>query len=457
MFGVLVSSCHFHINSRSQNIERYEPIVVSAKAATQADVERKLFENLQNQVRSRLPGCSTLIVDEMLENIRLNAHTFFSYSPSDKNQWLGTEFVDTRVLTNNLIDEVRKEYDLHRQQIDKSEKLIADGSDGYEALRLALSSLRGLAEIEKKIELIKALNHQDQTFVPTPTKDELIQKITNWIAELRIKTTFGDDQRVLSGQVLWMPIGIQAYWLHNGIDIPLPGLPIRFYSPGEEEKPIATDNANALGIASANIHYVPTPTSKLFAGIDGQKIFSDIHLPPNTPKLLDLQKRLEAISTNFVWHVQADNVSRILLSINQNLSNQTPPEDQTDAIKELINILEDNGYYIQVSHELLDATKQFAIKQLATRFKNQADYIVVGQIDSEIKTIAEGLVFAITRGKIQVVNLSTESILITIEDISQGAGQDAYSAELRSIANFFQRAKPDLIKTLKTAVTSSAP
>jgi hypothetical protein len=450
LFGFLFTACHHYFSSKSDRMQRYEPIISTAKANTEDQAEQNALVILKEQVQERLKRSSKKVLALAMELVRRNVHMSVACSSSGKNRCVATAQVDMKSVIDDQVDQTLKEYHLYLQQLDKAEKLLVDGSDGYGALNLTLASFYNLSEIEKKMEMIKAFDPQRQLFVVTPTGDELAQHILDWISNLEIKTTFGNNQHIPQGQALAMPIGLWIRWVHNGKTVALAGLPVRFFLAGMEEKPLVTDKTNALGIASANISYLPQPGARLLAGIDGRRILSEANFPPDNRNFSNIQKRLEAIQSPFQWHIQEANVLRVILVINEIMTNQIQAFDQSESVKELVNILEDEGFYLQVSHELSDANQLYTPQQLATYFKDRADFIIVGQVESEVeRAVAEGLVFALTKGKIQVVNVLTSSVVATFEDLSNGAGQDAYSAQLRSIVNFAQKAKTTLLKTLK--------
>jgi hypothetical protein len=457
LFGLFFGACHLPFSARSDTTQNDKPIIGEGQASTFIQAEQKTWANLNEQIHERLRGSPKKVIDQATELVLRDAHTSVSWFSSDRNQFVATARIDINSVLSNLIDQTRKEYDAYVQQLDQAEKLLVDGSDGYGALQLTLKSLNKLSEIEQKMALIKALDHQAQLFIPAPSRDDIIKRVLTWISEIEIRTAFGNDQHLSSGQSLAMPIGLWVLWLHDGKPVALEGLPIRFFVAGMDAKPLVIGTTNALGIASAHLSYIPQPGGRLMAGVDDHGLFSEASLQPDERYLQDIKKRLEAIQTPFQWHVQDSNVLRVVLFINETIAKQLQAFDQAESVKEFMSMLENEGYYLQVSSDLPDAHQAYTSEQLAAYFKNRADVIIVGRVDSELeRTVAEGLVFALAKGTIQVVNVQNGTVIARFEDSSKGAGQDAYSAQLRSIINFSQKVKSTLLQTLKGQSTAAA-
>jgi hypothetical protein len=457
LFGIVFTACHLPFSARSDTIESDKPITSTGSARTFGQAEQKVWADLNERIYERLRGSPKKVLDQATELALRNTHTSVSWFSSDRNRFIATSRIDISSVLNNLVDQTRREYSVYVQHLDQAEKLLVDGSDGYGALQLTLKSLNKLSEIEQKMTLIKALDHQAQLFIPAPSRDDIIKRVLNWISEIEIRTAFGNDQHLSLGQSLAMPIGLWVLWSHDGKPVALEGLPVRFFIAGIDEKPLVIGTANALGIASAHLSYIPQPGVSLMAGIDDHSIFSEASLQPDERYLQEIRKRLEAIQTPFQWHLQDSNVLRVVLFINETIAKQLQAFDQAESVKEFMSMLENEGYYLQVSSELSDEHQSYTPEQLAAYFRNRADVIVVGQVGSEVeRTVAEGLVFALAKGKIQVINVLNGTVIGSFEDSSQGVGQDAYGAQLRSIINFSQKAKSTLLGTLKVQSTASA-
>jgi hypothetical protein len=459
LFGIVFTACHIPFSTRSDTLESDKLITSTGSASTFGQAEQKVWADLKERIYEQLRGAPKKVIDQATELVLRNTHTSVNWFSSDRDRFIATARIDINSVLNNLVEQTHRDYSVYVQQFDQADKLLVDGSDGYGALQLTLKSLNNLSEIEQKITLIKALNHQAQLFIPAPTRDDIIKRVLNWISEIEIRTAFGNDQHLSSGQSLAMPIGFWIFWSHDGKPVGLEGLPIRFFVVGIDEKPKVLGTTNALGIASAHLSYIPRPGSSLMAGVDTDRIFSDANLPRDEHYLQDIRKRLAAIQTPFQWHLQDNNVLRVVIFINETIAKQLQAFDQSESVRAFMDILENEGYYLQVSSELPDDQQSYTPEQLAAYFRNRADIIVVGQVDSEVEqTVAEGLVFALAKGKIQVVNVLNGTVIGSFEDSSKGAGQDAYSAQMRSIINFSQKAKSTLLGTLRGQSTaSSAP
>jgi hypothetical protein len=455
--GFFFAACHLSPSTRSDIQESDQSIVSTGSASTFGQAEQEVWTDLKQRIHERLRGSPKKVIDQVTELALRDTHTSVSWFSSDKNQFVVTARVDIGSVLANLIASARQANGIYARQLEQAEQLLAEGSDGYGALSLVLKSFNNLKEIDQDLALIKALDPQSPLFAVTPSREELVHRVLSWLSEIRIQTAFGNDQHLSVGQSLAMPIGLWVLWTHEGKSVALAGLPVRFYLTGMVEKPLAIYTTNALGIASAHLSYVPEPGGALLAGIDVRGLLSEAGFPADESSFQDIKKNLETIQTSFQFHFQDSNVLRVVLFINETIAQQLQAFDQAESVKEFVAMLENEGYYLQVSSEPAGGYPSYTPEQLAAYFRSRADVIIVGRVDSEVeRIIAEGLVFAQAKGKIELVNVPKGTVIGSFEDSSRGAGQDAYGAELRSIINFSEKAKPTIIKTLRIQSEYSA-